>query len=228
MAKKIKVDITKMLNQKMEIEIGKKKLINENCLTKEEVKDIIDFEMINELTEDCELREFLKKQTLNIFNCVSKTSIVLGEIFETVVTEIGKKGSTQNGLYEKWLNFNGFNKTTAWRYRQRYQLYNRVEDSAKPFVMGLPYRTISEIYKTENIDKYINILNKGIKLKDLNSLLNKEKIEYNHEKINTNVKFNIEDYAPILNNIKESFKSLDDKKKIELQKCLDKIVKILT
>lgn len=223
---KIKTDITKMLNQKLNEEIGKKKTTNENSLTKEDLKDIIEFEIIDELTEDSELQDFLKDQTLNIFNCISKNSIVLGEIFETVADEIGKKGS-QNGLYEKWLDFNGFNKTTAWRYRQRYQLYSKVEDKAKPFVMGLPYRTISEIYKTDDVDGYVSILNEGIKLKDLNSLLNTEKIEYKPEKILENIKFDIEEYTPILNNIKESSKSLDDKKKIELQKYLDKIVEIL-
>lgn len=228
---KIKTNITQLLNKKMEKEIGKNSSLPvANPITEKELVNIIDFKVIEDLTEDEKLKEFLKQETLNLFNCVAKNTITLGEIFENVANEIGRKGSTNEGLYEKWLEVNGHNKTTAWRYRQRYQLYNKVNDKAKIFVMTLPYKIINKIFKQEDFEGYINVLNEeNIDINSLNAILIDD-IENEVKKITEKekaIKFNIEDYAPVLSVIKESSQKLNDEKKIELQKYLDKIVEIL-
>ena len=228
---KIKTNITELLNKKMEKEIGKNNLVSsKQLIIEKDLKNIIDFNMIEELTEDKKLKEFLKEETLNLFNCIAKNTIKLGEILERVANEIGRKGSTNEGLYEKWLIINGYNKTTAWRYRQRYQLYSKVNDEAKIFVMTLPYKIINEIYQQKDFDEYVSILNeKSIDIQSLSTLLidNNSKNKINKIKENNKIiKFNIEEYTPILNFIKESSEKLDDKKKIELQKYLDKIAEL--
>ena len=145
---KIKTNITELLNKKMEKEIGKNNLVSsKQLIIEKDLKNIIDFNMIEELTEDKKLKEFLKEETLNLFNCIAKNTIKLGEILERVANEIGRKGSTNEGLYEKWLIINGYNKTTAWRYRQRFVIYNKVNENKKNMIATFPQTIINDLFK---------------------------------------------------------------------------------
>lgn len=217
------------LKEDLKKESSNKTLSVDGFLKEEDLKDVIDFNSITEISTSDEINSFLKEQTIKLFNTQSKNALMLGEIFSVVHEKLSSPGS-EEGIYEKWLEINNFNKTTAWRYRQRYFLYSKVESNKKNIVATLPYSLINELLKNQDIDGCVKLINNSLDKKDLLQILSssEKKIENRSEKDIVEFKgLEIKNYIPLFENLEERVNKLDDKKKKELQKHLNIIEKLL-
>lgn len=200
-------------------------------ISEEHLKDIIDFSLIKEISPTEEIENFLKEQTIKMFSIQAKSVILLGEIFTNVYEKLGGQGS-ENGVYEKWLDINNFSKATAWRYRQRYFVYSKVNESKKHIISTIPQNLISEIYKNEDLEGIINIINdstdKADVIKSLNNIfgISNKKIEHKKEKEIFET-FEVKNYIPIFESFEEKVSKLNNEEKKELKKHLKSIEKLL-
>lgn len=152
-------------------------------ISEEHLKDIINFSLISEISPTEEIGNYLKEQTIKLFTIQAKSAILLGEVFTNVYEKLGGQGS-ENGTYEKWLEINNFSRATAWRYRQRYFVYSKVNENKKQIIATIPQSLISEIYKSEDFEGIVSIINdckdKTDVINSLNSILelSNKKIEH--------------------------------------------------
>ncbi|MCQ9627827.1 hypothetical protein HS141_12925 [Cetobacterium somerae] len=218
-----KINITNRLKEQLQ-EKGKKEEIEmiDNSIKEEELKDILDLDEINSISEDQELVNFLKESTVKLFNIQAKSVVLIGEVLTNVFEKLAKQGS-QEGVYEKWLKLNNFNKQTALRYRRRYFVYNQVNIENKNVVLTLPQNIIDIMYEHK---EHIKLLNDGVSKKDLINSINNLKIEDKREYSNF-IEFDFKNYKNIFFDFDKKIESLKEKEKIELQKHLKKIEEIL-
>lgn len=200
-------------------------------ISEEHLKDIIDFSLISEISPTEEIGNYLKEQTIKLFTIQAKSAILLGEVFTNVYEKLGGQGS-ENGTYEKWLEINNFSRATAWRYRQRYFVYSKVNENKKQIIATIPQSLINEIYKSEDFEGIVSIINdcknKTDVINSLNSILelSNKKIEHKKESEVFQV-FEVKNYIPILATIEEKVNKLSDEEKKELEKHLKSIKKLL-
>lgn len=218
-----KINITNRLKEQLQ-EKGKKEEIEmiDNSIKEEELKGILDLDEINSISEDQELVKFLKESTVKLFNIQAKSVVLIGEVLTNVFEKLSKQGS-QEGVYEKWLKLNNFNKQTALRYRRRYFVYNQVNIENKNVVLTLPQNIIDVMYEHK---EHIKLLNDGVSKKDLINSINNLKIEDKREYSNF-IEFDFKNYKNIFFDFDKKIESLKEKEKIELQKHLKKIEEIL-
>lgn len=200
-------------------------------IPEDELKDIINFSLINELSQDDGIKLFLKEQTVKLFNIQVKNIILIGEILTNVFEELSKQGSPE-GVYEKWLSINNFNRTTAWRYRQRFVIYNKVNENKKNMIATLPQAIINDLFKNDDLESVIILINNSTSKNEIMKFIetNKDdnKIEIKEiSEINNIEKFEIKSFIPIFENIDEKIDLLNEKEKKELKKHLSEIQKIL-
>lgn len=218
-----KINITNRLKEQLQ-EKGKKEEIEiiDNTIKEEELKDILDLDGISSISEDQELVEFLKESTIKLFNIQAKSVVLIGEVLTNVFERLSKQGS-QDGVYEKWLKLNNFNKQTALRYRKRYFVYNQANTENKNIVLTLPQNVIDVMYENE---EHIKLLNNGISKKELINSINDLKIEDKREYSNF-IEFDFKDYKNLFFEFDKKIENLKEKEKMELQKHLKKIEEIL-
>lgn len=219
-----KINITNRLKEQLQ-EKGKKEEIEiiDNTIKEEELKDILDLDGINSISEDQELVEFLKESTIKLFNIQAKSVVLIGEVLTSVFEKLSKQGS-QDGVYEKWLKLNNFNKQTALRYRKRYFVYNQANTENKNIVLTLPQNVIDVMYESE---EHIKLLNNGISKKELINNINNLKVEDKREYSNF-IEFDFKDYKNLFFEFDKKIENLKEKEKMELQKHLKKIEEILS
>ena len=205
-------------------------------ISEEYLKDIINFSLIQEISPSVEIGNFLKEQTIKMFSIQAKSAILIGEILTNVHEKLSGQGS-ENGVYEKWLEINNFSRATAWRYRQRYSIYSKVNDDKKQIIATIPQNLISEIYKNEDLEGIINIINECSDKKEvvnsLNDILELETRKIESKKIEDEKKaeifetFEVKNYISILATIEEKVNKLSSEEKKELEKHLKSIEKLL-
>lgn len=195
-----------------------------NTRVKKEIvsKEIFDFS--NEIYSG-EKGEYLKQKSYEISLISIKGALALGKIFEEVFQELGKNNKEGEGIYIEWLKSNNFNRITAWRYRQKYNLYNKVNEKGKELIAILPFDIISLISKEE--EEYIDLINSGITKEELKELLLQEKIGSVDEKKIELKKIDDFNFLEIGKAFNEKFSSLKEKEQLEVRKLLKKIEKIL-
>lgn len=171
------------------------------------------------ISEDENENKYLIEKTIEVLNIQSKASLELGKIFNEVSEKV------KDESYCKWLEINGFNRTTAFRHRRRHSLYEEVSHKdGKEIIALCGYRDIDKIFQSEDRENYINILNAGnINLKEFRNLLNGNLLENKLNKQNSIVNINFENYSNFFTNFSEKVNTLDDEKKILLEKYLKKI-----
>lgn len=207
-----------------------KNMVSTNEISQKEIEDIIDINLFKKLTTDEKIINLLLKSSIEIFKIQAKNVIELGKIFKNVFDELGGEGSKYVGLYEKWLIVNNISKSTALRYRKRYELYSSVTLDKKNLILLLPQKYIDLIYLEENKNKIIELINKGANKKEIVELIDNQEIII---PISEKTKEVIKEFNYIPKFIKFSFevdnkiKELDEKKKRDLQKYLKKIEELL-
>lgn len=207
-----------------------KKIVPTNEINQKEIEDIININLLKELTTDEKIIDLLLKSSIDIFKVQSKNVIELGKIFKNVFDELGGEGSKYVGLYEKWLIINNISKSTALRYRKRYELYSSVTLDKKNLILLLPQKYIDLIYLEENKNKIIELINKGANKKEIVEIIdNQEIIIPISEKTKEVVKdFNyVPKFIKFSSEVDNKIKELDEKKKRDLQKYLKKIEELL-
>lgn len=218
-----KINITNRLKEQLQ-EKGKKEeiLVVQKVMTEDELKDVLDLEVIDSISEDKELVNFLKENTLKLFNIQAKSVILIGEILSNVFERLSKQGSSE-GIYEKWLKLNNFNKQTALRYRKRYFIFNEVVEENKNIVLTLSQNIIDKMYENK---EFIKLLNDGIPKKELINNINTLNIKVREKNINL-TDFSFKDYKNLFFDFDKKIENLKEKEKIEIQKSLERINKIL-
>lgn len=207
-----------------------KNIVPTNEINQKEIEDIININLLKELTTDEKIIDLLLKSSIEIFKVQAKNVIELGKIFKNVFDELGGEGSKYVGLYEKWLIVNNISKSTALRYRKRYELYSSVTLDKKNLILLLPQKYIDLIYLEENKNKIIELINKGANKKEIIELFdNQEIIIPISEKTKEVIKeFNyIPKFIKFSSEVDNKIKELDEKKKRDLQKYLKKIEELL-
>lgn len=173
-----------------------------------------------------EYGDFLKQKSYELTLISVKGALALGKLFEEVYQKLGKE--TGEGIYLEWLKSNNFNRTTAWRYKQKYNLYLEVSsEKGKEIVALLPFRLISEICQHEQKDTIVDLLNNGSSLDEIKYLLTPIPQKINEDKnINQENLFNFEtfNFEQLELKIKNNYKSLDEKDKIKATKLLEKLL----
>ncbi|MGL5099367.1 MAG: hypothetical protein ACRC6B_04910, partial [Fusobacteriaceae bacterium] len=101
-----------------------------------------DFSYLEEIECDVQIKKFLREKSLQMINLQGNTVLTLGKICHEVAEELGRKGSPE-GIYYKWLEFNGLSKNTALRHRKRYELFTLAEEAKLKEIMVL--LTVKEI-----------------------------------------------------------------------------------
>lgn len=218
-----KINITNRLKEQLQ-EKGKKEenIVVDKVITEDELKDVLDLEVINSISEDKELVNFLKENTLKLFNIQAKSVILIGEVLTDVFERLSKQGSSE-GVYEKWLKLNNFNKQTALRYRKRYFVFNEAKEESKNIILTLPQTIIDRMYENE---EFIELLNNGISKRELINNINTKSIEAKEENWNL-IDFSFKDYKNLFFDFDKKIENLKEKEKMEIQKYLEKINKIL-
>lgn len=218
-----KTNITNRLKEQLQ-EKGKKEetIVVDKVITEDELKDVLDLEVINSISEDKDLVNFLKENTLKLFNIQAKSVILIGEVLTDVFERLSKQGSSE-GVYEKWLKLNNFNKQTALRYRKRYFVFNEAREESKNIVLTLSQNIIDKIYENK---EFIELLNNGISKRELINNINAKNIEVKEENWNL-IDFSFKDYINLFSDFDKKIETLKEKEKLELQKYLEKINKIL-
>lgn len=230
MAKNDKIKIFNNMKSLLNETKLEKNIIPTNEINQKEIEDIIDINLFKELTTDEKILNLLLKSSIEIFNVQAKNVIELGKIFKNVFDELGGEGSKYLGLYEKWLIANNISKSTALRYRKRYELYSSVNLDKKNIILLLPQKYIDLIYLEENKNRIIELINKGASKKEIVELIDNQGIiipisEKSKEVI---TEFNyVPKFIKFSSEIDNKIKELDEKKKRDLQKYLKKIEELL-
>lgn len=192
---------------------------------KKEILNIEHLDFSNEIYSG-EQGEFLKQKSYELALINVKGSLALGKIFEEVYKELGRENG--EGIYLQWLKINNYNRITAWRYRQKYNLYMEVSDKGKEIVALMPFKVISDIYKQEDANRktIVELLNDGANISEIKDILS---IEHKDEIETENLTFAFEDFnfKKLERNIKENYQTLQKKDKEKVLKLLKELDKIL-
>ena len=136
-----------------ETKLEKKENTSANEINQQDIVELLDLKIFKEITDDEKIINFLLNSSIELFKIQVKNVIELGRVFDNVYKELGGEGSKYTGLYEKWLLANNISKSTALRYRKRFELYNDVIPEKKNVVLLLSQKYIDLIYLEENRKK---------------------------------------------------------------------------
>ena len=225
---KIFNNMTSLLN---ETKLEKKANTSANEINQQDIVELLDLKIFKEITDDEKIINFLLNSSIELFKIQAKNVIELGRVFDNVYKELGGEGSKYTGLYEKWLLANNISKSTALRYRKRFELYNDVIPEKKNLVLLLSQKYIDLIYLEENRKKFIELINKGANKKEIIEFIdNQDMIIPIEEKLKEETKFDfnyIPKFIKFSSEVDNKIKTLDEKKKRDLQKYLKKIEALL-
>lgn len=199
-----------------------KELLNKR--TKKEIvsKESLDFS--NEIYNG-EKGDYLKQKSYEMVIIAVKGALALGKLFEEVYQELGKENG--EGIYIEWLKSNNYNRITAWRYRQKYNLYLEVNERGKELVALLPFDVISNIcsQSEENKAAIIDLMNNGASKNDIKDLLIPQ-IEEKKSK-EKNIKFELSELNFLKSEIENKYENLPEKNQEKLKKLLLEIKNLL-
>ena len=187
--------------KELKVENSKELVLMEKDSTASLEKTIYDvymkqsFSYIDDIVEDEETRDFLKKNTLKILVQDNTNKLVLGKILQDVFYRIG---NSKNGEYGKWLNKTGIPERTALRYRNRYNFFKKLESfNAKKQVLIMSHEMIEQIIKNDETEvRAIHLLETGADIGRIKKLLieiqENEVIEIENTKSTDKTELNID------------------------------------
>jgi hypothetical protein len=185
------------------------------------------FSYIDDIVEDEETRDFLKKNTLKILVQDNTNKLVLGKILQDVFYRIG---NSKNGEYGKWLNKAGFAERTALRYRNRYNFFKKLESfNAKKQVLIMSHEMIEQIIKDDETEvRAIHLLESGADIGRIKKLLvemeENEVIEMTNVKSTNRTELNID---VLVDDVKTKWSHIPESKKEKVEELFKKIKKLL-
>lgn len=185
------------------------------------------FSYIDDIVEDEETRDFLKKNTLKILVQDNTNKLVLGKILQDVFYRIG---NSKNGEYGKWLNKSGFAERTALRYRNRYNFFKKLESfNAKKQVLIMSHEMIEQIIKDDETEvRAIHLLESGADIGRIKKLLvemeENEVIEMTDTKNRNRSELNID---VLVDDVKTKWSHIPESKKEKVEELFKKIKKLL-
>lgn len=220
-------DLFKNINKSIKETEKNNKLKNKNDVTNknEQVTSLLPplkLELVKYSMDDI-LNSFLAEKTLKLKTVQANASIILGEIFQEVKEKLGGKNQ-YDGIYIKWLEDNGFNKMTALRHRNRYELVNSAKtDNGKLTIATLPTRLIQELIKVEDGKKIyvLNEIDEGATKAEIEKIIGEEIIEEKKEE-----KVKIKPITPFYKPIFAFEKKIDKMTNKESYKALEELRKI--
>jgi hypothetical protein len=206
---------------------------NKDMCKKEDIKKtiLIEDHLFTEFTEDKEVINYLKDKTVELLYTQANAILDIGKILNEVADELGKRGSSE-GLYNKYLEINGYNKNTALRYRKRYELYNKAnKDHTKNIIALLPVKHLEKLYKAEDLIESIEE-NDLITLEEIKELLDDSKKIVNKLEEKNKTEFDQEVFEfdfnfDNLDKLKDKYKELEEEKRKKINKLLLQIEKII-
>ena len=178
------------------------------------------------ISDDRKLNLFLYNKANEITKITRKSRLELGKLFQEVYEKLAGNNH-YDGLYTKWIKQYGFNKMTALRYRNRYNLYFKVNtDDAKVTISKLSQPDVDLLIRHERKNEILACLDSGESLGEIIGVYQPQ-IEA--------VQDGIEEFIDIENDIKKlktfgkklNIKSLDNEKKERLHKLVRKIEELL-
>ena len=187
--------------KELKVENSKELVLMEKDSTASLEKTIYDvymkqsFSYIDDIVEDEETRDFLKKNTLKILVQDNTNKLVLGKILQDVFYRIG---NSKNGEYGRWLNKTGIPERTALRYRNRYNFFKKLESfNAKKQVLIMSHEMIEQIIKNDETEvRAIHLLETGADIGRIKKLLieiqENEVIEIENTKSTDKTELNID------------------------------------
>lgn len=224
--------MAKRKKTKESVEKEEKPIIVNEKNSKKDIKEIfvIEDSVFGDFTNDVELIEYLKNKSLEMLKIQGNNIIMLGKNLTEVFEELGRKGSS-DGLYLKYLEFNGYKKDTALRLRKRYELFKKSKaDVVKQIIAILPVRSIEQLYKEQ--DSVLPELEKNsenLTYKKMLDMLKKsnEAIEVKEKNSIEISSYNIDRLDSLYRRINNRYDELDEKRKEKLDKLLFEIEKLL-
>lgn len=197
-----------------------------NLLITPEKGDLQELSYFDKLTDKEEIRELLKENSIKILKINAKASLELGELFSNLEKELSKKGSPE-GVYTKFLEFNGYNRMTALRHRYRYELYTETRnEKSKRLIAALSTVYIEKVYRYKTEIK--EFLEEGLSLQDLKDLLESKYIESKKDKDKRSEE--LERATLRINRIFSQFKRIkvmNESKEERLNKLLEELENLL-
>lgn len=214
-----------------EQKVEKPIVVNEKN-SKKDIKEIflIEDSVFGDLTTDIDLIEYLKNKSLEMLKIQGNNIIMLGKNLTEVFDELGRKGSPE-GLYIKYLEFNGYKKDTALRLRKRYELFKKAKSEVvKQIISILPVRSIEQLYKEQNeIIPELEKNSENLTYKKMMDMLkkNSETIEIKNKKEVEISGYDVDRIDNLYKKINRSYGELDERRKEKLDKLLFEIEKLL-
>lgn len=188
------------------------------------IKDynFLDFSYFKTIIDNEKDQNYLIQKTKELLLLQTSATLELGKILEEVAEHLLKQGSP-DGIFEKFLEYNGINVKSARRYRYRYQLYTRAKENIKPIVALLSVREIDYLYKCPEV---LDDMTDNTTLKEAKELLKFEEVKKINLNTNTNIEFSF-DYSFLNINYKTKLEALPNEKKEQVNKLLEKLEKLL-
>jgi arsenate reductase-like glutaredoxin family protein len=176
-----------------------------------------------EISEDKQLNEYLISKSKELIGIQANARLELGKIFQEVHDKLS--GNKHTGLYVKWLAINGYNKMTALRHRNRYELYMEMKSTnGRTLVATVPQRSVDAVLSHKDRVSIIDLLNGSMTKDELLSILeNKTAIDI-VEPIDFDVETEFNNFKDTYNKI--NINKLSNKQQTELKKLLDKFNKL--
>ena len=196
----------------------KQELVNENIIKfdREEFKNLSN-----------EVVEYLETSAFDILNISAKSQLQLGRKFQEIFDTLGKQG-VEEGVYTKYVLFLGYSDRTVLRYRNRWKLYNLIENkNTKGIIAIMPVIYVDKLLK--EYDSYKEILEEDITLEELRNKLDNKKqvIELKHEEITIPHGFFKDKIFNLSLKAEEIEDKLTEAEKIKVSKALEVLEKIL-
>lgn len=166
--------------------------------------------------------EFLKEQTFEIHQNISKSHTKLGEVF---FKSKEKLSNNKNGVFQKWYNAIGFKKDNVYRLINRYN-YIVAKSEDKDIIESLPLSLsyfISSGSCSEDIQNKVlkgeikSLKDLKIEITDNNNVENNDKTEKNFQSFYKNFKT----VQQKINNI--NFDDLNKKKQNKINRLVEKL-----
>jgi len=217
---KVNIGHLKRNNLKPKTEVVKKEVtkVKGNKLLPQEV------DVTFQIAEDQKLNEYLVSKSKELIGIQANARLELGKIFQEVHDKLA--GNKHTGLYVKWLGLNGYNKMTALRHRNRYELYlEMTADNSRVVVATAPQRLIDTLLSHEDKVNIINQLNSSMTKEELVAALEeKQPVIDVGEGMDFDVEYEFNSVKKIYNRV--DVNNLSKKQKNELKKLLEKFNKL--